>query len=186
MVLKYAKGNRLVQSHFEICCLCTFIYNGLAIFCCLSQCLEAKMCSLWSSHHTTENFLKMVITGGKSWVYGYDLKIITHHSVFAEEDPHLSNPPKSMNKSKQCEDTINSLFFFFNQKDIGHHEHVSPGQTVNKKCYCDMLQYLQDAVHRKRTELHVSGEWEVNHSNTHAHSAQSVQQFFTKLNILQI
>jgi transposase/AraC-like DNA-binding protein len=128
-----------------------------------------------------ENFLKMVVTGDESWVYGYDPETKAQSSQWKTP---TSPRPKKARMSRSNVKTL--LTVFFDYKGIVHHEYAPPGQTVNKEYYREVLRRLRDAIRRKRPELHASGEWQFHHDNAPAHKAQLVQQFLAKHNIPQV
>ena len=74
--------------------------------------------------NTDENFLKNVITGDETWVYGYDDETKVQSQWVGKSSPR----PK---KSRQCRSNVKvMLIVFFYWKDIVHHEFVPRGETV--------------------------------------------------------
>ncbi|BFZ02340.1 hypothetical protein BsWGS_05379 [Bradybaena similaris] len=128
-----------------------------------------------------ENFLKTVITGDESWVYGYDPETKVQSSQWKTAN---SPRPKKARMNRSNVKTL--LIVFFDYKGIVHHEYAPSGQTVNKEYYIEVLRRLRDAVRRRRPDLHASGQWQLHHDNAPAHSAQLVQQFLAKHNIPQV
>lgn len=128
-----------------------------------------------------ENFLKTVITGDESWVYGYDPETKVQSSQWKTAN---SPRPKKARMSRSNVKTL--LIVFFDYKGIVHHEYAPSGQTVNKEYYIEVLRRLRDAIRRRRPDLHASGQWQLHHDNAPAHSAQLVQQFLAKHNIPQV
>ncbi|PNF26463.1 hypothetical protein B7P43_G15372 [Cryptotermes secundus] len=86
-------------------------------------------------------FLKTVIIGDESWVYGYDPET----KVQASQWKHPTSPrPK---RARQVRSNVKVIL------TVVHHEYAPLGQTVNKEYYQEFLRHLRDAVRRKRPEL---------------------------------
>jgi hypothetical protein len=79
---------------------------------------------LFNRLNADENFLKNVIIGGETWVYGYDIK------TKAQSSPQ----PK---KAHQSRSNVKMLIFFYG-KGVIHHEFVPRGQTVNGQFYLEV------------------------------------------------
>ena len=90
------------------------------------------------------DLLKKVITGDKSWVYGYDIETKAQSSQWKRpEQPRIN---------------VMVLFtIFFDCKGVVHHEFVSD-HTVNNEYYFEAVHRLPKAICQKRTEL-----WKNNH-----------------------
>lgn len=69
---------------------------------------------------------------------------------------------------------------------IVHHEYVPQDRTINREYYLKVLKRLHDTVRRKRPHLWKSGNWLLHHDNAPAHSSHLIQQFLTKLGIVQL
>jgi len=94
-----------------------------------------------------ENFLKNIITGDKTWIYGYDVE--TKMNRRSGWGKGLLDPKKALvswSKSK-------TVVVFFDWKGIVHYEFVPRGQMVKKQLYQDVLARLRDVVCRKRPKL---------------------------------
>jgi len=79
---------------------------------------------------TTNNdpdFLKKVITGDESWVYGYDLETKAQSSQWKSPE---SPRPKKVRQSRNNVKVM--LTVFFNHEGVVHHEYAPPGQTITK------------------------------------------------------
>ncbi|KAL4105054.1 hypothetical protein QTP88_020329 [Uroleucon formosanum] len=87
--------------------------------------------------NSDENFLKKVITGDESWVYGYDPETKKQSSQWK----HASSPrPK---KARQNRSKIKSmLIVFFDYEGVVYHEYAPAGQTINKEYYVEILKRL--------------------------------------------
>jgi len=73
-----------------------------------------------------ENFLKNIITGVETWVYGYDVETKMQSSQWIGKGsprPKIARMSLSMIKV--------TLVVFFDRKGIVHHEFVPRGQMVN-------------------------------------------------------
>lgn len=120
-------------------------------------------------------FLKSIITGDETWVYGYDPETKAQSSQWKTPD---SPRPK---KARQVRSQVKvMLTVFFDYQGVVHHEYAPKGQTITKEYYIDVLRRLRDAVRRKRPEFKESGSWKLHHDNAPAHSAHVVQQFLAK------
>jgi hypothetical protein len=92
---------------------------------------------------TNENFLKNIVTGDETWVYGYgvETKMQSSQSMgkwFCDQ--------KSTDESVKAQADIGCVFYW---NGIFHHKFVPRGQMVNKQLYQEILARLRDAVRRK-------------------------------------
>ncbi|PNF42337.1 hypothetical protein B7P43_G03673, partial [Cryptotermes secundus] len=120
-------------------------------------------------------FLKTVITGDESWVYGYD----TETKVQALQWKHpTSTRPKN---APQVRSNVNVILtVFFDYRGVVHHKYAPLGQTVNKEYYKEVLRHLRDAVRRKRPKLWEARNWQLHHDNDPVHSSHLIQGFLAK------
>jgi hypothetical protein len=96
-------------------------------------------------------FLKNVITGDETWVYGYDSKM----KVQLSQWKHSSSPKTK--KAQRVRSKVKVLLtIFFDCPGIVHHSYAPEGQTINKKYYLEVICHLHDAVWRKRPDLWAS------------------------------
>ena len=65
-----------------------------------------------------------------------------------------------------------------NINDPSNNDYASPGHTVTKECYIEVLRRLRGAVRRKRPEVWASGDRHLHQDNAPAHSSALVQTFF--------
>lgn len=127
------------------------------------------------------NFLKTVITGDESWVYGYDPETKAQSSQWK----HPESPrPKKVRQSRSNVKVM--LTVFFDHEGIVHHEYAPAGQTITKEYYLEVLRRLRDAVRRKRQNLWDCSQWHLHHDNAPAHSSRLVQEFLAKHSITQV
>ena len=103
---------------------------------------------LLASANGNENFLKNIITGDETWVYGYDDETKMQSSQWMGKG---SPCPKKARMSRSEMKVM--LVVFFDWKGIVLHEFVPRGQMINKQLYQEFLPHLRDAVCRKRPEL---------------------------------
>jgi hypothetical protein len=105
-------------------------------------------------------FLKTVITGDETWVYGYDLET----KVQSSQWKHSSSPrPK---EAQWVQSKVKVLLpVFFDYRGIVHYNYAPEGQTINKKYYLEVIRHLHDAVQRKRPDLWASRNWQLHHDN---------------------
>jgi histone-lysine N-methyltransferase SETMAR len=59
-------------------------------------------------------------------------------------------------------------------------EFISPGQTVNKEFYRDVLRHLREVMSRKRPEKWCPSDWVLHHDNARPHTAYNVQEILAK------
>jgi len=91
-----------------------------------------------------DNFLKNIITGDETWVYGYDVETKVHSSQWVSK---TSPRPK---KSHQVHSHVKvMLTVFFDSEGVVHFEFLPQGQTVNKEYYLEVMQRLLEAVRKK-------------------------------------
>ncbi|GFW64306.1 mariner Mos1 transposase [Trichonephila clavipes] len=131
--------------------------------------------------NSDEKFLKKIITGDETWVYGYDPETKQQSSQWK----FLSEPrPK---KARQSRSNIKSmLIVFFYYEGIVHREYAHTGQTINKEYYVEVLKRLRNAIRRKRPQLWESGDWLLHRDNAPAHTSNLVQQYLSKHSIAQL
>jgi hypothetical protein len=89
-------------------------------------CLEVVQDMLQWANKDPE-FLSIVITGDKSWVYGYENR--NQGPVVTMEVSNIPKAQKSTTGSEQCEDDT----VCFDYRDVVHHEYAPLGQTVSKE-----------------------------------------------------
>jgi len=107
-----------------------------------------------------ENFLKTIVTGDETWVYGYDVETKIHSSQWEGQG---SPRPKKARMSRPNMNVM--LLVFFDWQGIIHHEFVPRGQTANKEFYVAVLKRLREAVRRKRPQLWTKQNWVLHHDN---------------------
>jgi hypothetical protein len=149
--------------------------------------LEVTLAMLECANRDTE-FLKTVITGDETWVYGYDPET----KVQSSQWKYSSSPwPK---KAQQVQSKVKVLLtVFFDHCGIVHHSYAPEGQTVKKEYYLEVIRHLCDAVQHKRPDLWASHNWQLHHDNAPAHSLHLIQsswpntafQLFARLHTLQ-
>jgi len=96
----------------------------------------------------------------------------------------LSATEKSAPSSQQHQ--VNADHFFLDIRGIVHKEFVPPGQTVNRKFYCEVLRRLRENVRRKRPEMWKNGNLLLHHDNAPAHTSLVVREFLTKNNVTTV
>jgi len=89
-------------------------------------------------------FLKNIMTGDESWVYGYDPEA-------KQQSPQWKGPsslqPKKGHQVRSK--TKLMLLVFFDSEGIVHHEYAPDGQTINKEFYLEVLQCFHESFHQK-------------------------------------
>jgi len=110
------------------------------------------------------NFISNIITGGETWVYGYDPE--TKQQLWQWKSP---NSPW-LKKVCQVRSNVKSmLIVFFDIQGIVHKEFIPLGQTVNGKFYCEVLKQLREGIRRKRPDKWKKNNWFLHHDNAPAH-----------------
>jgi hypothetical protein len=118
-------------------------------------------------------FLKTVITGDETWVYGYDLET----KVQSSSSPRPKKAQRVWSKVKVL------LTVFFDYCGIVHHSYAPEGQIINNEYYLEVICHLRDAVRCKRLDLRASRNWQLHHDSAPAHSSHLVQSFLAKHSI---
>jgi hypothetical protein len=114
----------------------------------------------------------------ETWVYGYDVETNMPFSQWAGK--YLLRP-KRCGRSSQ---TWKSCWrYFFDIKDVVHHEFLHQGQTVNRRYYCELLKCLREIVRRKRPQLWRNNFWFLQHNNVPAHTLLLICDFLANTNI---
>jgi histone-lysine N-methyltransferase SETMAR len=129
-------------------------------------------------------FLKTVITGDESWVYGY----YPETKVQSSQRKHPTSPrPK---KARQVRTNMKKMLFFFcfffDYGGLVHCGYTPLGLTVNKEYYQEVLCHLRAAVRRKRPKLWEACNWQLHHDNAPANSSHLIQGFLAKHSIPQV
>ena len=125
--------------------------------------------------NSDSDFMKTIITGDETWVYGYDPETKFQSSQWKH---HTSPRPK---KARQVRSNVKvMLTCFFDSNGIVHHEYAPAGQTINKGYYLEVMRHLRDAVRRKRPEMWAARNWQLHHDNAPAHSAHLIQSYLAK------
>jgi len=92
------------------------------------------VCTELSQLASDDETLCRVITGDKSWVYGYDPETKQQSSQWKSP---MSPKPK---KARQVKSNVKSMIItFFDVKGIVHKKFVPTDQTVNSGLYCNVL-----------------------------------------------
>ena len=119
-------------------------------------------------------FLKNIVTGEESWVYGYDPETKQQSSRW--KGPSSPRPKKGHQVQSK---TKVMLLLFFDSEGIVHHKYAPDGQTINKEFRVEVLRRLHESVRQKQPEKWRDGDW-ILHHNAPAHTSHLVQQFLAK------
>jgi len=138
------------------------------------NCIEIGQ-ELLANANGNEKFLKNIITGDETWVYGYDVETKMQSSQWMGKGSPL---PKEARMSRSKIRVM--LVVFFDWKGIVHHEFVPHGQMVNKQLYQEVLAHLRDAVCRRRPELWENQTWMLHHNNAPAHTSLLNRSYLAK------
>ena len=90
---------------------------------------------------TTTNepyFLRKVIRGHESWLYGYNLEMKAQWSQWKSPGSPF---PKMVRQGHSKIKTM--LTVFFDWEGVVHHKYTPPGQTINKEYYLNVLCQLE-------------------------------------------
>jgi len=109
-------------------------------------------------------FLKYIVTGDESWVYGYDPE--TKQLSPQWKSPTSPRPKKGRQVRSK---TKVMLLAFFDSEGIVHHEYAPDEQTINKEFYVEVLRRLRESVRWKRPEKWRDDDWILHHDNSPAH-----------------
>ena len=100
------------------------------------------------------DFLKRIITGDESWVYGYDVETKAQSSQ--RKTPEEPTPKKA----RQVRSTVKVLLsVFFDYRGVVHQEFLPQGRTVNKEYCLEVMRRLREAIRKKRPELWKNNSW---------------------------
>jgi hypothetical protein len=72
---------------------------------------------------------------------------------------------------------VKSVLIFIDAVGTIHKEFVPPGQTVNAKFYCDVLQRLMEDMRQKRPHKWHTNNWVLHHDNAPAHTVWLCSRF---------
>jgi len=130
---------------------------------------------LLTNANGNENFLKNIITGDGTWVYGYNVETKMQSSQWMGKGyPRPKKARMSLSKIKVL------LVVFLYWKGIVHHEFVPRGQMVNKQLCQEVLARLRDALRRKRPELWKNQNWMLHDVNAPAHPSLLIRSYLAK------
>jgi hypothetical protein len=90
-----------------------------------------------------DKFLKNIITGDETWVYGYDVETNVQSSQWVSK---TSPQPKKACQVRSHVKMIPTVFF--DSEGLVHYEFLQ-GRTVNKEYYLEVMQRLREAVRKK-------------------------------------
>jgi hypothetical protein len=83
---------------------------------------------LLETSNNDPDFLKQVITGDESWVYGYNPETRAQSSQWKSPE---SPCPKKVRQSQSNVKTMLTVFFY--RKSVVHHQYTPPDLTSNKE-----------------------------------------------------
>ena len=122
-----------------------------------------------------DNFLKNIITGDETWVYGYDVETKVLSSQWVSKT--LPRPKKA----RQVRSHVKvMLTVFFYSEGVIHNEFLLQGRTVNKEYYLEVMQRLREEVRKKRPDMWREKRWMLQHDNMPLHSLFLVHDFLGK------
>ena len=108
-------------------------------------------------------FIKTIITGDETWVYGYNPETRFQSSQWK----HLESP-RPKNAQQVCSNVKVMLTCFFDSRGIMHHEYAPEGQTINKEYYLRVLRRLCQPVRRKRPDMWAAKNFQLHYGNAPA------------------
>jgi len=120
---------------------------------------------LFEPSYEDMQFLKNIVTGDKSWVYGCGPETKQQSSQW--KGPTSPRPKKGRqvrNKTKAM------LLAFFDSEGIIHHEYAPDGQKINKELYVEVLRRVRESFRRKRLEKWRDGDCILHHDIAPAHT----------------
>lgn len=99
-------------------------------------------------------FMRQIITGDETWVYGYDVETKVQSSQWIGT---FSPRPK---KAHQVRSNVKvMLTVFFDNLGVIHQEFLPAGQIVNRWYYIEVLKRLREKVRRKKPEVWKKISW---------------------------
>jgi hypothetical protein len=124
-----------------------------------------------------------IITGGESWIYGYDPETRQQSSQWKSPQS-----PRAENVRQVRSSTKSTLIVFIDVKGIIQREFVPPNTAVNSDFYeyCDVLRCLRENVRQKRPELWRNHNWVLHYDNAPAHTSLKRTDFVTNNNMVII
>ncbi|UYV84797.1 K02A2.6-like [Cordylochernes scorpioides] len=90
------------------------------------------------------HWLKIVIMGDETWVYGYEPETKSQSSQWLEHGEQRFKKAKIIKSKLKC-----LLITFFDVKRLVHYEFVPEGKIINQHYYFDVLRRLREAVRPK-------------------------------------
>ena len=127
------------------------------------------------ANHEPE-FIRTIITGDETWVYGYDSETKFQSSQW--KHPESPRPKKAWQVCSNVKVTLTCFFFY--SRDIMHYKYAPEGQTINEEYHRQVLHRLQEAVQRKQPYMWAAKNLQFHHDNAPAHSARMIHAFLAK------
>ncbi|UYV71902.1 hypothetical protein LAZ67_9001005 [Cordylochernes scorpioides] len=124
-------------------------------------------------------FLKKVITGDETWIYGFDSKTTQQASEW-----RFKNEPRPKKARKAPSKVKVMLTVFFDYQGIVHYEFQQQGSTITAYSYLVALRRLREAIRQKLPELWRSKSWILHHDNAPAHTALKISKFLQDTQLL--
>jgi hypothetical protein len=111
-----------------------------------------------------ENFLKNIITGEETWIYGYDVETKAQSSQWVSQG---SPRPKKQDK---CSQTLKSCWqFFIDSEGVVQHEFLPQGKRVTRQYYLEVMKHLHEAIRKKKPDASRSNRWMLHADNAPAY-----------------
>jgi histone-lysine N-methyltransferase SETMAR len=134
-----------------------------------------NMCpELWEEANEEPAFISRIITGDKSWIYGYDPE--TKQQLWQWKSPQS---PRAKKARQVWSLTMSMLIAFWC-------EFVPPNTTINSDFYCDILRHLRENGWRQRPELWCKHKLFLHHDNAPSHKSLKTTEFVTNSNMVII
>jgi hypothetical protein len=140
----------------------------------LESCVWPDAISRWIRQRNSDDavFLSRVITGDKSWIYGYDPE--TKQRSYQWKSPNSPRP----NKARQVKIKIKRMIIIsYDIKGIVHKVFILASQTANSAYYHDVLRRLRENVRRLCPELWLQENWLLHHDNASSHTSFLTMNF---------
>ena len=121
------------------------------------------------------SFIKRIITGDETWIYGYDAH--SRHQASEWRSPNEPRPkkPRRFQSQKKVMLTV-----FMDYRGVVHHEFLPGGQTVNKEYYLGVMRRLREEIRQKRPDLWANNSWILHHDNAPLHNAIAIREHLAK------
>ncbi|GFR89924.1 transposase [Elysia marginata] len=122
-----------------------------------------------------EEFIQRIVTGDKSWVHHYDLKIKRQSMEYGHKSSPSSRKFKVVASARKVMLTV-----FWDSERIDHIQFLKQGNTVNSEWYISTLRKLSARLKRMRHTKHAI----LHHDNARPHTSRQTEEALHKMNFV--